>query len=144
MGPEQTTAIERVRRRVRGSAFYPPRERQSLLSWASNRGHGALGGLFSAVFDAGGRDPFAWELFGATPFFEEPAGDFGECAVILVAGEPPDIDEDPLLRRAVVVSLDLDELTGRDGLVQLVESVVRGLRAITEASDGLGDEDHSE
>lgn len=130
METNQSAAIERVRTFVRGSDFYPPRERQSLLSWASNRGHGALRGVISAVFDAGADDPFSWDVFGVTPFFEEPAGDSGACAVILVSVDSADIADEPVVRRAVVVSLDLDGLRGREGLVGLVECVIGGLQSL--------------
>jgi hypothetical protein len=128
---EQRSALDTVRERVRSPDFGPPRDRESLNAWASHRGHGPLGALMSTVFDAGGRLPFPWELFGdASPFFEEPEGDFGESALVLLDGEPPEVGEPQVAQRAVVLRLDLDELRGRDGLCELVDRVEEALLAL--------------
>lgn len=128
---EQRNALDAVRERIRSADFGPPRDRESLNAWASHRGHGPLGALMSAVFDAGGRLPFPWERFGdASPFFEEPEGDFGECALVLVDGEPPEVGEPQVAQRAVVLRLDLDELRGRAGLCILVDRVEEALIAM--------------
>jgi hypothetical protein len=125
---EQRSALDAVRERVRSADFAPPRDRESLYAWASHRGHGPLGALMSAVFDAGGRSPFPWERFGeASPFFEEPEGDFGEGALVLVDGEPPEVGEPQVAQRAVVLRLDLDELRGPAGLRILIDRVEEAL-----------------
>ena len=131
---EQRSALDTVRERVRSPDFAPPRDRESLNAWASHRGHGPLGALMSTVFDAGGRLPFPWERFGdASPFFEEPEGDFGECALVLLDGEPPEVGELQVAQRAVVLRLDLDELRGRAGLCLLVDRVEEALIALLAA-----------
>ena len=128
---EQRSALDAVRERVRTADFAPPRDRESLYAWASHRGHGPLGALMSAVFDAGGQSRFPWERFGeASPFFEEPEGDFSECALVLVDGEPPEVGEPQVAQRAVVLRLDLDELRGPGGLDVLIDRVEEALVAL--------------
>ena len=128
--PQQRAALERVRARVANPAFYAPRPAETLLAWASHRGRGPLGAIFSRVFDDNGRDPFNWDAFAlATPYFEEPEGDFPEATVVLVS-DPPG-PEDPLdVDPCVVIGFNLDALRGRDGLVSLVERVADGLATL--------------
>ena len=115
----------------------PPAIGESLYAWASHRGHGPLGALMSAVFDAGGRSRFPWERFGgASPFFEEPEGDFSECALVLVDGEPPEVGEPQVAQRAVVLRLDLDELRGPAGLSILIDRVEEALVALLSGACG--------
>jgi hypothetical protein len=132
--PPQREALERVRRRVVNPAFYAPRPSETLLAWASHRGRGPLGAIFSRVFDDNGRDPFDWDAFAAAaPYFEEPEGDFPDATVVLVSDPAP--PGELAVRPCVVVSLNLDALRGREGLIALVDRVAEALTVLMGAAE---------